>query len=89
MIKLVGPRAADYTTKMSGIFERTVVEKKLLVKQFRVLDEMSNVTRIKRIRAVHETMHFVTLAQKEFSKIRAILSGNTGDKRNLRRHMFL
>jgi hypothetical protein len=45
----------------------------------RILIEMVNPVGVEKRRAPLEAMHLVTLFQKEFSEIGAILSGDAGD----------
>jgi hypothetical protein len=81
VVEFVGLGLHDNAAQMGRILEGPVMKEKSSIVNLRILNQMCYIAGEQVIRSVHQSMHLVTLCEKELAQIRTILSGDTGYER--------
>jgi hypothetical protein len=78
IVNFVGPGLADYSAKSGRIAKVAVVQLQAFGARVKAFAKMVYPTGRKARSAAHDAVNFVALAQKKFSEVGAILSGDSG-----------
>ena len=83
MVDLVRLNRVHRLVRRDRVGEVAVVEKEVVVGKMRILVNAVEAFRVKRRCAPDHAVHLVALGEEQFGEIRAVLSGDSGDKRLL------
>ena len=80
VVDLIGLHFLDDTNQAVGIGHIAIVEKKTAVGNVRVFVQMVDALRVQQRAAALDAVYFVSLGEKEFGEVGAILTGDAGDE---------